>query len=112
MEEAEELSEETLIGAIERFAARGYTGGFRAVEAGLRDVTSGRIYPPGQLRIDELARFEGESDPDEQVAVYALSSATGTKLGTYVVAFGPSIDRCDAHAVRGLGDARFPFASA
>jgi len=104
--------EETLAGAIRRFAASGYTGGFRAVEGGLCEVRSGRVYPHDQLRIDQLARFEGESDPDEQVAVYALSSATGGKLGTYVVAFGPSIDRSDVDAVRGLRDARFAAATA
>jgi len=105
------MKEETLAGAIERFAAEGYTGGFRAVEDGLCDVISGRVYRHEQLRVDRLARFEGESDPDEQVAVYALSSTAGVKLGTYVVAFGPSIDRSDVSAVRGLRDARFAAAA-
>lgn len=106
------MEEETLTGAIARFAASGYTGDFRAVEDGLCDVISGRLYPPEQLQIDQLVRLEGESDPDEQVVVYALSGTTGDKRGTYVVAFGPSIDRLDVAAVRGLRDARFSGAVA
>ncbi|HXV37409.1 MAG TPA: hypothetical protein VEC18_09675 [Myxococcota bacterium] len=101
------MEEGTLAAAIECFARRGYTGGFRAVDGGLRDVRSGRVYRPEQLQIDEVARFEGMSDPDEQVAAFALSDATGENRGVYVVAFGPSIDRLDADAVQRLRDARF-----
>jgi len=52
--------------------------------------------------VDEIVRFEGDSDPGDESAVFALVSEDGTK-GTYTVAFGPMMDPLDAEVVRKLG---------
>jgi hypothetical protein len=96
----------TLAEAVAHFASLGYRGDFRAEEGGLREVFTGRTFRADHLRIDELFRFEGESDPDEQVVVFALCDPEAEARGTYVVPFGPSMDRLDAVAVRSLQDGR------
>lgn len=96
----------TLAEAVTHFSALGYWGSFRAEESGLREVFSGKLYPPGDLWIDDLFRFEGETDPGDQVVLFALREVGDELLGTYVVAFGPQVDRFDAAAVWGLRDGR------
>ena len=96
----------TLADAVAHFSALGYRGGFRAEEAGLREVLTGNVYAPDHLQIDDLLRFEGESDPDDAAVVFALREVHGDARGTYVVAFGPQMDRLDVAAVRQLRDAR------
>jgi hypothetical protein len=100
------MTEGSVAETVARLTSRGYRGSLRAEAAGLRDVVSGKLYRPELLRIDELARFEGESDPGDEAVVFALGDARGGEVGTYVVAFGPQMDRLDAHAVRRLSDAR------
>lgn len=97
---------EGLAAAVERLTGDGYAGSFRAEERGLRETTSGRLFDPDQLVFEELLRFEGETDPDDQAAVLALRSRDGSICGTYVVAYGPGMDPLDAQALHGLRDGR------
>jgi len=93
---------ENLAHAVERLTAAGYRDDFRAEPGGLRAVETGRVHEPESLVIDEMVRFEGESDPDEEVVVFALNSASAGTRGTYVVTFGTYVDPLDALMVRRL----------
>ena len=46
---------------------------------------------PATLVVDDLFRLEGDSDPDEEVLVYALSQGPCGRMGTYTIQFGPTI---------------------
>jgi hypothetical protein len=93
---------ETVSEALERLTAAGYTDDYRAEAQGLRSHSSGAVHPPDRFRVDEIVRFEGDSDPSDESAVFALTSeADGTK-GTYTVAYGPMMDPLDADMVRRL----------
>jgi hypothetical protein len=69
----------------------------------IRDLVTGIAYEPEHVRVDEVVRFEGDSDPDEQAVLFALSSPAGIPLGTYVSVFGPGIPSEDSEVVRRLG---------
>jgi hypothetical protein len=97
---------ETLTQALERLEAAGYREDFRAEEGGLRAMGSGCLHQPESLRIEEVVRFEGASDPDDQAILFALRCEEHGTRGTYVVTYGPSVDPLDAEMVRRLGDAR------
>jgi hypothetical protein len=87
---------ETLSEALKRLEAAGYTDDFRAESGGLRGRTSPEAHPPEAFRVDEIVRFEGDSDPSEESAVLALTlEADGTK-GTYTVTYGSMMDPLDA----------------
>lgn len=87
---------ETVSEAIQRLANAGYADAFRAERGGLRSVARGSVRPAETFRVDEVVRFEGESDPDDESAVFALSSSADGSKGTYVVAYGPLMDPLDA----------------
>jgi hypothetical protein len=97
---------ETVAATLQRLTAAGYTDDYRAESRGLRSRSDGTVHPPALFRVDEVVRFEGDSDPSEECAVFALTSeADGTK-GTYTVAYGPMMDALDAVMVGLLGQRR------
>jgi hypothetical protein len=90
---------ETLSEALQRLSAAGYTDDYRAVRYGLRSRSSGTIHSPEQFQIEEVVRFEGESDPSDESAIFALTYIGDGTKGTYTVAFGPMMDSLDADMV-------------
>jgi hypothetical protein len=96
------MAMETVAEAIRRLARAGYVDAFDAAEDGLRSLERGTVAPPESFRVDEIVRFEGDSDPGDESAVFALTSKSGAK-GTYTVAYGPMMDPLDAEMVRRLG---------
>jgi len=94
---------ETVSEALRRLTAAGYTDDYRAEAQGLRSRSNGTVHPPDLFRVNEVVRFEGDSDPSDESAVFALiSEADGTR-GTYTAAYGPMMDPLDADMVRLLG---------
>jgi len=94
---------ESLSDALRRLGDRGFTHNLRAQHGRLRDVATGESYEPEQLEIDELVRFEGESDPDEQAILFAVRLLRGRPIGTYSAVFGPAMPPEDGEVVRRLG---------
>jgi hypothetical protein len=92
---------ETVSEAITRLTLDGYTESFRAEPGGLRALGRGVLLDPAELRVDELARYEGPSDPADEALVLALRGPGGLR-GIWVVPFGPGVGRLDARAVQRL----------
>jgi hypothetical protein len=92
----------TLSDATELFIRRGYRETFVADNNRLRSAEDGQCFRPDEFIVDEVARFEGESDPDDQAAVFALRTRDGTRRGTYTVPFGPMTPLPDTAVVRRL----------
>ncbi len=90
---------ETLSEALERLSAAGYTDDYQAERYGLKSRSSGTIHSPEQFHIDDVVRFEGESDPSDESAIFALTFIGDGTKGTYTVAFGPLMDSLDANMV-------------
>ena len=97
---------ESLAQAIARLEERGFRHSLRARCGELRVVDSGEDYAPEDLEIDEIVRFEGETDPAEEVALFALRGPDGAPLGTYASMYGPATPPEDAVVVRRLRRAR------
>jgi len=97
------MQTESFSGAIQRLHQRGFTHGLTAEGGRLHDLVTGEFFDPEILTIDEVVRFEGESDPDEQAVLFALRSPQGSALGTYSAVFGPSMPPDDGDVVRRLG---------
>jgi hypothetical protein len=100
------LPMETLSQAVERLTAAGYRDDFRAEDGGLRAVGTGCIHEPEALVIEEVLRFEGATDPQDESMLFALRCTTHDVRGTYVVAYGPSMDPLDGEMARRLTDGR------
>ena len=81
---ARETEPETLAGAIDQLARRGFTQSLSVTGNRLRVVETFR---PEDVVIREYRRFEGVSDPDDMSIVYAIEALGGTR-GTLVDAYG------------------------
>ena len=96
---------ETIDQVVERMTAAGYRDHFRAEGERLHAKGANRSYAPETLVVDEVARFEGESDPGDEAAVFALRSLEDDLRGTYTVTYGPQMATADAKIVPRLRDA-------
>jgi hypothetical protein len=77
----------SLMDALTDLKKRGYTEDFNLEQKTVLCPSLGIRFKPAEFTIDEYYRFEGDSDPDENSIVYAISSTTGIK-GTLVNAYG------------------------
>jgi hypothetical protein len=93
---------DTLGETIEQLERQGFVDHFRAEPPGLRAADDGRLFDPQDLVTEEVRRFEGASDPQDESIVFALRSRDGSVRGTLVASFGPATDPAVAEVVRQL----------
>ena len=77
----------TLSMATNGLRERGYRHSFTLEDDQLVCLETGKHYRPGELRIVEQYRFEGDSNPADMSIVFALECNDGTK-GTVISAYG------------------------
>ena len=94
MEEPTEVR--TLSGVMSDLDRRGFTEQFALKGDKLRALSSGKSYSAGDVRVREIYRFEGVSNPDDMAILYAIETRGGVR-GTLADAFG-------VYATPGLGD--------
>lgn len=78
---------ETLTGAMESLRERGYTHDFTPNGAYLEESSTETKLKSDEFNIDEFHRFEGTSDPGDEMTLYAISTPNGLK-GVFVSAQG------------------------
>ena len=98
--------EPSLREAIERLHLAGYTEDFLPESGGLRALRSGRLYPASRLHADEVLRFEGESDPDDEAIVYALSGLDEEVFGTLALSYSAQLAPEEIEALQQLREVR------
>ncbi len=79
----------TLSEAVNDLQKRGYTDDLSHDGSYLICTARGLSLDPAEFEIDEFHRFEGNSDPEDQSIVYAISSTKHAVRGILVNAFGP-----------------------
>lgn len=82
---------DTLIEALADLSARGYTQDFNCREQCLAVSDIGCILEPSEFEIKEQYRFEGESNPEDNLIVYAIASYQGHK-GVLINGYGPTAE--------------------
>lgn len=95
---------ETLSQAVDRLESRGYRKSFRAIAHGMLELPDGPKFEPESLVVDEVVRFEGVSDPEDEAVLFALRSADGQQdvRGTFVASYGVQGDPLCALAIQRL----------
>jgi hypothetical protein len=79
----------TVSEATRELQAQGYTGNWFAVEGGrLVCGECGAEFDPEDVTVDHILRFEGQSDPDDEMIVFAVQGPCGDR-GIYSAAYGP-----------------------
>jgi hypothetical protein len=99
----------TLLEVLAEIAREGFTGQFmaRAPEAStqagrIECVTCHTEFSADAAEVSELRRLEGASDPDEMLAVIALTCPNCATRGALVLNYGPVATVEDAAALLGL----------
>ena len=88
---ATETDDQTLAGAIDDLARRGFTESLAVVGNELCTTKTQKVFRPDEVVIREYRRFEGVSDPDDMSIVYAIETEGGIR-GTLVDAYGVYAD--------------------
>ena len=96
------LPMETLTEAMHRLRANGYVHDLRAAQGGqLRCRTCESLNDPESVSIAETVRFEGDSNPDDEAILIAISCPGGC-LGQFSAAFGPTAAALDTKVLQRL----------
>jgi hypothetical protein len=91
MQDKEELT--SMIDVEAMLNREGFTKDFRVSDEGCLCSMDDdkKTYAPGEVKIVNFYRFEGETDPDDMSILYALECNDGTK-GTMSNSYGPMAD--------------------
>lgn len=79
---------DTVTDALNDLQQRGYKHDFSITPDSLFCDAHELHIKPDKFEVDEMHRFEGESDPGDESVVYAISSVHHALKGTLVLAFG------------------------
>lgn len=93
---------ETLGEAMARLEGLGFRDGFHPRPGGLLASGDGVAHAPEELVVEEVVRFEGTSDPEDEAILFALRTRDDAVRGTFVTAYGTSADPDGAAAMRRL----------
>ena len=80
-------SYDTLTEAMADLKTRGFNLDFNLKETQVECTSTGRKLSPDEFEITEVYRFEGETDPGDELVLYAIESKDGLK-GTLMNAYG------------------------
>jgi hypothetical protein len=91
----------TVTQALADLKSRGYTDEFDYKDDYLFCDNRGVKFNPLELKITEVYRFEGASDPEDSSVVYAIESASGLK-GVIIDAYGMYADEKKSSFINSL----------
>lgn len=77
----------SLSSCVNRMKEEGYQEDFQVTDKGLHTFDKSKNYRPDQVRIVSFYRFEGESDPGDNIILYVIETDGGEK-GTLVDGYG------------------------
>jgi hypothetical protein len=80
----------TLTEAVEDYQSKGYTVDFDLVEDGVKSKKLKKEWKAGELEVVEFHRFEGMTNPADNMILYVLECSDGSK-GLLVDAYGADV---------------------
>jgi hypothetical protein len=97
-------SYETVSQALNGLAIRGYTTDFKLEpeKDKIVDTKASLELSPEEFEIDEIYRFEGITDPGDEMILYAISSRNHKIKGVLLNAFGAYSDSTTYNIVKRL----------
>lgn len=93
---------DTVSEAVNDLILRGYTIEFSLQSNCIYCRYNQTRLSPDAFAIDEVYRFEGNTDPADETIVYAVSSNDGSMKGTLVDAYGAYVDTASEELVSKL----------
>jgi hypothetical protein len=101
------MTEKDLIQITAELRAKGYDDDFYCQKKNILRNTEGLEFAPEQLKIKEVYRLEGSSDPDGMCVVFALEDIVDPTIrGIFIGPYGPMMTINDASIASRLQDDR------
>ena len=97
---------DTVTEAIALLEAEGFTDAVELRSDGLACSSCGRTSSLDDVRVDRVLRFEGASDPDDEMIVLGVACPACGARGVVVAAYGVDVDADQAEALRRLAAGR------
>jgi hypothetical protein len=94
---------DSLVDALDDLRKRGYIADFATQSICLYCSDLDLRLNPEEFNVEEVYRFEGDSNPDDSSILYAISSSTGVK-GTLVDSYGVYADHLSFDMAKKLQD--------
>ena len=82
---------DTVTEAIGLLHSEGYTADYELID-GMLESGSGQACSVDEVAVERLYRFEGPSDPGDEMIVFGLYDPVNSTRGTLAAAFGHSAD--------------------
>ncbi|MEO7371284.1 MAG: hypothetical protein ABI949_09445 [Ilumatobacteraceae bacterium] len=99
--------ETTMTGVLAAYTQGGFDSSFTVTEESqLQCHECDTVSDPPIVSMSSLRRLEGASDPDDMVAVVAITCPYCGAQGTVVLGFGPMATLQDSEVLKGLRDDR------
>ena len=83
---------ETVVDALRLLRADGYEIEFQLIDGHLRCNADDRACPASDAVVERLFRFEGASDPGDEMVVFGLRDPESGRRGVLASAFGLAAD--------------------
>lgn len=83
---------DTVVDAIALLKEQGYTTEFQLRDGHLACDAEDRRCPADDVVVEQLFRFEGPSDPGDEMVVFGLRDPITGRLGVLASGFGPAAD--------------------
>lgn len=97
----------TLTEVLAAYAAGGFSSSFTVTQESLLEChTCSETSAPSEVEMSSLRRMEGESDPDDMMAVAAITCPKCQAQGTVLLGFGPTATAEDSDVLGALRDSR------
>ena len=96
----------TLLAVLHSFAEDGWTENLSVTDDGDVRCPSCDTVSPAAEWLDRLRRLEGASDPDDMMAVLAITCPRCGARGVVVANYGPNASEGDSMLLQALGDQR------
>ena len=83
---------ETVVDAVRMLKDDGYAVEFQLVDGSLVCDADDQACPATDVEVERLYRFEGPSDPGDEMVVFGLRDPRSGRRGVLASAFGPAAD--------------------
>jgi len=83
---------DTVTEAIELLRSEGYTVDFELTDGSVCTGGAGALCSAGEVVVERLFRFEGPSDPGDEMIVFGLRDPGSGVRGTLASGYGPAAD--------------------
>ena len=94
---------ESMTEAIARLDKLGYRETFRGEASGkLRALSNHDVYDAHDFHIDEVVRFEGDTNLEDESVIFALRHIKSDLKGTYTIAYSTNMQSEDLDVMQAL----------